>query len=305
MKNYGLQKIISQVDRDLRNKSSRSRYDFEFYKHRGKLYRGDKLRLKTYEIPVVYGFKGRGGRIKKDDSGDEKIMIDKRERFRTERKIGDLIYELANENFSTEDEAKMCSVVAPQRITEVKEANEYYIKFIRKLYSEYGKFDYLAVIQFQDNGRVHHHTLWNMQCVLQKDLLKIWGKGKGSVDVRLVYDVDDLGAYLLGYLDKGISDKRLYGNKAYLCSKGLKRAKDIIFDTDEDLEKFYKEGNIKKSDIARKLKSYESESNGRVDVVDFNLKQTIRGKEARARVLNKNNKIVEVKSEKIFIPREG
>ena len=84
--------------------------------------------------------------------------------------------------------------------------------------------------------------------------------------------MDNLGAYLLKYMGKGVRDERLFGNKAYLCSKGLKRARIENLNEDEYIEflKKYNLENLKPSYIE---KPYNSENYGLITEVEYNLKR--------------------------------
>lgn len=269
MKNYALEDLISQV-----HKNKSVNYTFDLSYHKIIWLSDDIFRIKNYESPIVMGRKSKGGRRKKflDWSGDD-VEINLENRKSTELKIIKTIYGLANKNFTCGD--RFITFTPAERILDVKIANKYWDRFIKRMKRRYGDFKYLAVIQFQDekadNHRVHYHVLMNLDFIEWKDLLQIWGKGKGSVWITDIYHVDNLGAYLLHYMGKTVGDARLYGNKAYLCSKGLKRPEEKNL-TDDEYSEIEKKFDLINRKPAVK-KGYSTENYGWVDEMEFNLKR--------------------------------
>jgi len=271
MKKYGLENLISQV-RDNNNIN----YSFNVSNYKIIWYSDNIFRIKNYEVPVVYGFKGAGGRIKKWYSPfDDEEVIDLDIRKKTEYKIIKTVYGLANKNFNNQG-SKLVTLTPAEKIIDVQEANKYFEKFIKRMKHHHGNFIYLAVIQFQDkkadNHRIHYHMLWDLPYIPQKELLEIWGHGLGSVDIRKIYSVDNLGAYLLRYMGKSVGDARLYGNKAYLCSKGLKRPLEKFL-TDDEFKEIYKKYDLKNRKSSIKPKGYQTENYGWVTENEYNLKR--------------------------------
>jgi len=180
-------------------------------------------------------------------------MINEEIRKKTEHKIRKTVYELANVNFS--QNSRFVSLVPAENVTDVQEANKYFKKFIKRMKYKFGDFDYLAVIEFQKlhSEAVHYHVLWNLDYISQKKILKIWGDGRGSVYINKIYHVDNLGAYLLRCMGKSVGDPRLFGNKAYLCSEGLKRAK-VEYLNDNQFKELIKEYDLENRKIAYEKK---------------------------------------------------
>jgi hypothetical protein len=223
-------------------------------------------------MPVFYNFKGCGGRRKKSfyDDLENRGSSDMEIRRKTIGLVIKTIYGLANKNF-TRDDSKFLTLVPAENIADVQEANKYFKKFISRVRRIYGNFDYLAVIEFQKENRtsVHYHLMINLPYIPQKTLLELWGGGSGSVYIRKIRNVDNLGAYLLKYMGKSIGDERLMGNKAYLCSQNLKRPLKI-----RQSEFEYQE-LVKKYDLQNKepsnFKAYQTENYGLVEELEYNL----------------------------------
>lgn len=160
-------------------------------------------------------------------------------------------------------------MTSEENITDIKIANVEFKKFIQRLRNnpEYSFFKYLTVIQFQERGAVHYHMLSDLPYIPKDKLAKIWGKG--FIKINDIKNVNNVGAYIIGYMNKKINDKRLLGNKSYLISKNLNKAKEL-----------YGYQAIKcmdKNDLWNKepvyFNSYIAERYGRVIYKEFNLKR--------------------------------
>lgn len=99
------------------------------------------------------------------------------------------------------------------------------------------KLKYLVVIEFQKRGAIHFHVIFfNLPFVpVSKDyqdktdftynLADLWGHG--FVKINKIDDVDNVGAYVAGYVsdkDKeknGFLDARYFNHKRYSTSRGL------------------------------------------------------------------------------------
>lgn len=269
MLDYGLENLICQVKH---NKNIN--YSFELSNYNVEFVSNEIFRIHEYEFPIVYDFKPRGGRLKKfkDWSGDDDMEVSKY-RKKTESRIIHRIYGLANCNFTNND--KFVSLVPARRIVDVKEGYKYFQDFIIRMREDFGYFKYLSVTEFQnkslDNGRIHFHVLWDLPYIPQKQLLKKWGHGGGSVYIRKIFDNDNLGAYLLKYMGKSIGDSRLNGQKAYLCSQGLNRPIKKRM-SNEEFANFRKKFNLSSHNPVR-FHSYISENYGVVTETEYNLKR--------------------------------
>lgn len=115
-------------------------------------------------------------------------------------------------------------------VKSVRQCNVLFKAFIRRLREQegYKDFKYVSVIEFQDkNGRgaVHYHMICDLPYIPIEQLQRIWGNG--WVYINAIDHVDNIGAYVVKYMTKESSDKRLKSEKGYLCSKGLKRWEEV------------------------------------------------------------------------------
>lgn len=104
---------------------------------------------------------------------------------------------------------------------DIESSNRLWKAFIQRMRRRYPNFKYLAVLEFQKRGAVHYHCLCDLPYVKQRVIQQIWGNG--YVSVNRIKHVDNLGAYVVKYMTKDLTDDRFFGSKTYQCSKGLER----------------------------------------------------------------------------------
>ena len=107
-------------------------------------------------------------------------------------------------------------------IKDVRQCNNHFAKFLKRIKRRYPNFKYVAVIEFQDKndrGAVHYHMICNLPYIKKSELAKLWEAG--FIKINAIDKVDNVGAYVVKYMQKDIDDKRLQGVKAYNHSTGL------------------------------------------------------------------------------------
>lgn len=97
-------------------------------------------------------------------------------------------------------------------------------KFIQKMKRRVNGLKYLGVVEFQKRGAIHYHLLTNIPAKKnrwrqEKEIAELWEKGQ-IVKLKNIYNVDNLGAYLVKYMTKELADERLKGHKRYFFSRG-------------------------------------------------------------------------------------
>lgn len=130
---------------------------------------------------------------------------------------------------SNPDLSKFYTLTFKENILDVEKANKYFTKFIMKMNYHYGNFKYISVIEFQtkrgkknkDDGAVHYHFLCNLPFIKAKKVRKLWGHGR--IEIQEIDGVTNLGAYVCKYLQKEMTDERLFNKKKYFCSKNMER----------------------------------------------------------------------------------
>jgi len=114
-------------------------------------------------------------------------------------------------------------------ITEISEAYTWFRVFNQRMRYHFGKdFKYIAVPEFTKIGRVHFHALyWGLPLGIvaservSRTIANIWGLG--FIDLKTTDGSLKIAGYLCKYMLKTICDKRLFGEKAYVCSRNVLR----------------------------------------------------------------------------------
>lgn len=175
----------------------------------------------------------KGGRKKngKEGSKERKEEYQKTVNYRAREKIRRLILS----NF--DDQSIFLTLTFAENIRDLQRANKEFKKFIQRIRRRQDDFKYVCVIEFQKRGAVHYHLVCNLQKVwideegrkgYSREIAEIWGNG--FCDVRELTNVDNIGAYVVKYLQKNFKDDRLSGQKRFFYSKGLVQPEELMLD---------------------------------------------------------------------------
>ena len=196
---------------------------------------------------------------------------------KTRRNRRDAIRRMATQNFTNQD--KFLTLTFNDKcnfdIKDPRVTNVAYKNFIHRLRRIYPDVQYLTVIEFQDKndrGVVHYHSLISgLPYVPKSQLQAIWGHG--FVYVNKITHVDNLGAYVIKYMNKNMFDLRLQGLNAYLFSRKMNKPKILKSWNKQDSQKMIDiVSDIKQSKkIAVYLSQYNSENLGLVTYSQYNL----------------------------------
>jgi len=232
---------------------------------------GDIYEVYKYEIPVYAGyhkFKKRSNKIT-----DENTKKENRKKVAT--RIRNNVRRLALANF--DEHSRFFTATFADNIKDMDFANNEFKKFIKRIKYQYGNFKYLVVIQFQKRGAIHYHMLADFAYIEQSELEKTWGNGWVWINDLLHSNkgkpVDNVGAYIVKYMNKNNIDKRLMGKKAYFTSKNLKRP-EIIYE-DIGLIDCFKKYDFDIDNLVYN-NSFQSKENGLVLYFEFNRKRNIK-----------------------------
>lgn len=128
--------------------------------------------------------------------------------------------------------SRFITLTFKDNITDVKWANKEFKKYMQRMRYRYGKdFKYANVIQFQKRGAVHYHMMSDLPYIPHEDLENIWGHG--FVGINKIDHVDNVGAYMIGYMAEDMTDTRLMGQKSYMTSRNLERPREYVGDEAE------------------------------------------------------------------------
>lgn len=111
----------------------------------------------------------------------------------------------------------------------------------------------------------------NLPWVLKEDLAEIWENG--FVKINAIDKVDNIGAYVIKYMNKDIDDKRLQGLKAYNSSRGLTRPQELKSWTIEDVDRLREIETFLQTQSPSYATTYESEKAGKIEYSQYNLQR--------------------------------
>jgi hypothetical protein len=162
-----------------------------------------------------------------------------------------------------------------------KDANELYSLFIKRLnYKVNGRksntLKYSVVVEFQDKTRggvIHYHVLlYDFPYIDSSVLENIWGEG--TINIKKVKHVKNIGRYVTKYMSKDFQDPRLDGHKRYFSSRGLIKPKIYI-----GIEAYNIIRRAIPKDTPKKENSFVSEKLGEIYTTTFTLNGSVGLKE--------------------------
>lgn len=159
-------------------------------------------------------------------------------------------------------------------IKDVKACNKAYHEFCKRLRYKYPELKYVTVVEFQDRndrGAVHYHMICNLPWISKQELSDIWGNG--FVKINAIDKVDNVGAYVVKYMNKDIDDIRLQGLKAYNCSKGLNQPQELKSWNEADIAYIRSVEASIDGKSPSYVATYESDNAGLIQYEQYNLKR--------------------------------
>lgn len=198
---------------------------------------GNVIEIYEYSSLVLCDYDNKiekGNREQTEDVKKENFI---RSMKRTKRKI----IQLVNSNF-VPDKSSFLTLTFKENIKDYDIAFSYWDKFKKKIEYHFKlKLTYLGVVEFQQRGAIHFHIcLFNVP-ILQHDLLyRFWNDFSskndnfGSVNIKSLKEVDNVGAYLTHYMGKNFSDfydNEFKSKKRYFKSRNLREPCQIVYDT--------------------------------------------------------------------------
>lgn len=258
----------------------RKERDYSTYQQEKKIRTGERMKIIVsgpvaeryrYQIPVKIGkrpksFDPETGEIlgSSQDRGDRKEEAKRTNATRSKNEFRRLVLS----NFGNMDKFLTLTFRdgAVEDVTNVRECNKEFDKFLKRMRRAYGGFKYCRVIEFQDaNGRgaVHYHCILTIPYVPWEEIRETWGGG--NIDITAIDHVDNVGSYVSKYMSKDLADDRLAGVKAYATSKNMNRPIVLYGRAAKELNKTLEQ---KKEVFAN---SYESEYQGKIEYTEYNM----------------------------------
>jgi hypothetical protein len=195
---------------------------------------GNIVEVIEYEKPVL---KQLGERAEGSNSGrsvDASEVDQERHRKDTLQRARAKVRRLINANayqwFNEKGKAYkpvFLTLTYADNMTDVSQGNKDLRGFIKRLSymvhgGQEGCLKYLAVPEFQERGAVHYHlVIFNLPYTDKELIASRWGHG--FIDIRLIDQVTNVGAYISKYMTK-TEDERLKGRRCFLSSSTTRRA---------------------------------------------------------------------------------
>lgn len=246
---------------------------YQYEKEPSEIRKGKEEKYNEYE-KVILGLDEENWVYEKADRADERRKQTMRDARNTARRI-------ALMNFSQGSAFITLTYPDTRHLTadDIAIADDDFKKFMKRLRYRYNrKFKYIAVREFTKKGRIHFHALIDFDVSeLSEDGIKAmeryWGIDiwkHGFVDIKSINGkIDNIGAYLIKYMTKGVAEEAFKGRKLYLTSKGLDRPVSLTGNAAELVIMEY--GLLDKEEVF--TNSYESEYLGQIAYREYNLKR--------------------------------
>jgi len=222
---------------------------------------GNIVEYMEYEVPYYKDYEMQDDWIKQGTTKNKDEIVERSEYSLKRSK--NRIRRLINANSDIFD--KFITLTFAENEKNLDYCNYEFKKFIQRLKYNYKDLEYIVVVEFQKRGAVHYHIVSNLGYIRNKTLQQIWKNG--FIKINRIDRVDNIGAYVVKYLQKDMTDIRLKGRKCYFRSKGIKEpieytqkkeVDDLAVALLQDLEPVYRT-------------EYNSEHTGKTIYFQYNL----------------------------------
>ena len=219
------------------------------------VYAGDVVELIEYKRPIISGYQNKIEKQQREQTQEVKKENFDRSMRRTRKKIMDYI------NCNFDDRSSFLTLTFKENMRDLELANYQWKLFKQRLERKYKqKLKYCGVIEFQNgdtiylgsDGKTHkgtgrkaihyHICLFDIDFLPHNELYAMWNEvTQGGVNIKKIKNVDNVGAYLVGYMGKGdqdFFDNEYKGKKRYLASfSNLKKPQVMKLDSEVPTEK--------------------------------------------------------------------
>ena len=212
------------------------------------------------------------------------------------RKAKQTVVDLINTNSNAYINPKTNKSFAPtfatftfaQNLQDIPQAKKLFRDFIRRLsrtiaedVDQQSYLQYLGVIEFQRRGAIHFHVVFfNLPYIWNGILQEIWSHG--YTDIRLIEDIQNIGAYIAKYIGKDMGDPRLYDQPSYFRSRGLKQPLKLYGSTIPD----YLLSQLPLESLKERKENFPTGYLGNADQLTFDLRDFPEARQTLDKLLN-------------------
>lgn len=221
----GFYEDVYELDRENRIYVPESKNKITYYDKQA-ICCGDIVEIIKYGKGVFEGFEG--------VASGKKSTLEKKKDYNIKRsalKLRRLI------NCNSSDNDLFVTLTYKDNQEDVKKGKEDFKNFVKRWNYQRKKKEekplkYVYVVEFQKRGSVHFHCIFfNVSYIKKKELSELWGLG--FVKVNKIDHVDNVGSYVVKYMEKDLVDDRLKNSDLYGRSRGNLNTPVIIKDPQE------------------------------------------------------------------------
>ena len=172
---------------------------------------GDIVEIISYEHGNYYGFEGSAKGKVKSANAKKDYNIN-----RTKKNLRRLI----NANVTGND--TFITLTYADNFTDVTQAKVHFKRFIQQMKRHGYTLKYVYVIEFQKRGAIHFHCIFFDVPFIPLDILQNCWK-HGFINLHQIDNVDNVGAYVVKYMEKDLVNSKLNGHDLYGRSRDLKK----------------------------------------------------------------------------------
>lgn len=233
------------------NISSRIRYYDKKY-----ICSGHVIEEIKYSLGVCEGY---------DSKATGKCSSDNKKRSDNINKSKVKLRRLINSNVTGND--LFVTLTYANNMTDINKAKYDFKIFIKAMKRKGYSLKYVYVVEFQKRGAVHFHVIFfNMKYISNEFLSSVWKHG--FVRINRIDDVDNVGAYVVKYMQKDLMDDRLINKDLYGRSRGLNEPIEI-----KDPQEVQLLEETLSSDVLVYENTYTSDYHGLMSYKQYNLKR--------------------------------
>ncbi|KIL71888.1 hypothetical protein [Bacillus badius] len=224
---------------------------------------GSITEIYSYEEGITIGFakSHSSERVEAGDSNvskEERILKDQANLRRSLSRSIQTLRRTINANIGQwgKEKPKFMTLTFRENVLDHEIANAEFREFIKrlsyKLFKKQSGLKYTCVVERQARGAIHYHVLfYNLPYIKQEELVKVWENGKEQRGVRInaIEDIDNVGAYVVKYIEKDIQalkdgfdtktgkSAKEKNKKLFFQSRGLIKPEERSM-TEEELKEF-------------------------------------------------------------------
>ena len=188
--------------------------------HKKQIYYTNCKIIKSGNVIEVFNYTNGVYRNYECNTSVGKTKTDSLKRFDNINRAKNNLRRIINSNVTGRD--TFLTLTFKDNFSDLVQAKIYFKRFIQQM-KRYGfNLKYCYVVEFQKRGAIHFHViLFNSGFIDVHIIEKAWKHG--FIKINHIDNVDNVGAYVVKYMNKDMNDGRLKNCDLYGRSRGLKK----------------------------------------------------------------------------------